>query len=72
MAKQEAGAGPTPDTHTPGADDNASGVAGGELAHAPVELPTQPVEPPNFRRDIPMTWAATAMPGPCDAVRLWR
>lgn len=55
------GAGPTPDTHTPGADDNASGVAGLlELAHVlAANPPTQPVElvfytleePPNFRTD---------------------
>ena len=40
------GAGPTPDTHTPGADDNASGVAGLlELAHVlAANPPTQPVE----------------------------
>ncbi|MDR0214509.1 MAG: M28 family peptidase [Comamonas sp.] len=55
------GARPTPETHTPGADDNASGVAGLlELARVLVaNPPTQPVElvfytleePPNFRTD---------------------
>ena len=54
-------AGPTPETHTPGADDNASGVAGLlELARVlAANPPTQPVElvfytleePPNFRTD---------------------
>ena len=60
-AAVSAGAKPTPQTHTPGADDNASGVAGLlELARVlATNPPTQPVElvfytleePPNFRSD---------------------
>ena len=60
-AAVSAGAKPTPQTHTPGADDNASGVAGLlELARVlAASPPTQPVElvfytleePPNFRSD---------------------
>ena len=60
-ATASAGAKPTPQTHTPGADDNASGVAGLlELARVlATNPPTQPVElvfytleePPNFRSD---------------------